>query len=106
VRVASITGGRTAVGHFTEAVQQRLAAQGTVLRVAGPAPLVLRAAGTGRSAGTSGPREYGEDVRTLLFVPYAQAAGVTAALRAVKAAAAAKRSDDPVQLRLDGVDVL
>ncbi|MFF2031458.1 primosomal protein N' [Arthrobacter sp. NPDC058192] len=106
VRVASITGGRTAVGHFTEAVQQRLAAQGTVLRVAGPAPLVLAAAGTGRNARTPGPREYGDEVRTLLFVPYAQAAGVTAALRAVKAAAAAKRSDYPVQLRLDGVDVL
>jgi primosomal protein N' (replication factor Y) (superfamily II helicase) len=27
-------------------------------------------------------------------------------MRAVKAAAAARRSDDPVQLRLDGVDVL
>jgi primosomal protein N' (replication factor Y) len=27
-------------------------------------------------------------------------------LRAVKVAAAAKRTDDPVQLRLDGVDVL
>ena len=106
VRVASVTGGRTAVGHFTEAVQQRLAAQGTALRVAGPAPLVLPAAGTGRSVRTSGPREYGEDVRTLLFIPYAQAADVTAVLRAVKAAAAAKRSDDPVQLRLDGVDVL
>jgi primosomal protein N' (replication factor Y) (superfamily II helicase) len=106
VRVASITGGRTAVGHFTEAVQQHLAAQGTVLRVAGPAPLVLSAAGAGRSVRTAGPREYGEDVRTLLFIPYAQAADATAALRAVKAAAAAKRSDDPVQLRLDGVDVL
>jgi primosomal protein N' (replication factor Y) len=27
-------------------------------------------------------------------------------LRAARAAAAAKRSEDPVQLRLDGVDVL
>ena len=39
VRVASITGGRTAVGHFTEAVEQQLAAQDIVLRTAGPAPL-------------------------------------------------------------------
>lgn len=113
VRVASVTGGRTAVGHFTEAVQQRLAAQGTVLRVAGPAPVVLpAAAGPGRPASRdassrdSSPRDAGEEVRTLLFIPYARAAEVTAVLRAVKAAAAAKRSDDPVQLRLDGVDVL
>ena len=47
-----------------------------------------------------------EDVRTLLFIPYGQAAQVTRVLRAVKVAAAAKRTDDPVQLRLDGVDVL
>ncbi|WP_344367450.1 primosomal protein N' [Arthrobacter humicola] len=100
VRVASITGVRTAVGHFTEAVQQRLAAHGTVLRTAGPAPLMLPA------ASRPTPRDSGEEVRTLLFIPYAQAADVTAVLRAVKAAAAAKRSDDPVQLRLDGVDVL
>ena len=103
VRVASVTGGRTAVGHFTDAVQQRLAAQGTVLRTAGPAPLILPAsAGAGRPV----PRDSGDEVRTLLFIPYAQAADATAVLRAVKAAAAAKRSDDPVQLRLDGVDVL
>ena len=59
---------------------------------------------TGRGVRTSG--RAGEDVRTLLFIPYAQAADSTRVLRAVKAAAAAKRSDDPVQLRLDGVDVL
>ena len=81
VRVASVTGGRTAVGHFTDAIQQRLAAQGTVLRTAGPAPLVLpAAAGAGRTCrGTSAPRDAvppgsGEEVRTLLFIPYAQAA--------------------------------
>jgi primosomal protein N' (replication factor Y) len=108
VRVASVTGGRTAVGHFTDAIQQRLAAQGTVLRTAGPAPLVLpAAAGAGRPAlRDSAPRDSGEEVRTLLFIPYAQAADATAAMRAAKAAAAARRSDDPVQLRLDGVDVL
>ncbi|MDF9750668.1 primosomal protein N' [Arthrobacter sp. ES3-54] len=108
VRVASVTGGRTAVGHFTDAIQQRLAAQGTVLRTAGPAPLILpAAAGASRAASRdSSPRDAGEEVRTLLFIPYAQAADATAVMRAVKAAAAAKRSDDPVQLRLDGVDVL
>ncbi|MFF2243935.1 primosomal protein N' [Arthrobacter sp. NPDC058130] len=121
VRVASVTGGRTAVGHFINAVEQRLAAQGTVLRTAGPAPLLLPAAAGGRvlrdsargesALGESALRESalrdsGEEVRTLLFIPYAQAAEATAVMRAVKAAAAAKRSEDPVQLRLDGVDVL
>jgi primosomal protein N' (replication factor Y) len=41
-----------------------------------------------------------------MFIPYAQAAAVTRVLRAAKAAAAAKRTEDPVQLRLDGLDVL
>ena len=99
VRIAAVTGGRTAVGHFTQAVEQRLGGQGITLRAAGPAPLVIAAASApGRGAG--------EDVRTLLFIPYAQAAEAIRVMRAVKAAAAAKRSDDPVQLRLDGVDVL
>ncbi|MGP4032058.1 primosomal protein N' [Pseudarthrobacter sp. 1C304] len=104
VRVASITGGRTAVGHFSKAVEQQLEPRGIVLRTAGPAPLVL-------AGGPGGPQlkpgaAATEDVRTLLFIPYAQAADVTRVLRAVKAAAAAKRADQPVQLRLDGVDVL
>ncbi|MDV8148344.1 primosomal protein N' [Arthrobacter sp. B10-11] len=99
VRIASVTGGRTAVGHFTEAIEQQLARQGIHLRTAGPAPLVLTDARAPR-------RDTGEDVRTLLFIPYAQAAEATRVMRAVKAAAAARRGDDPVQLRLDGVDVL
>ncbi|MCB5282548.1 primosomal protein N' [Arthrobacter sp. AL08] len=102
VRVASLTGGRTAVGHFSQAVEQQLAAQGITLRTAGPAPLVI----TGAPAHGSVRGAAGDDVRTLMFIPYGQAAHVTMALRAVKAAAAAKRTDDPVQLRLDGVDVL
>ena len=109
VRVASVTGGRTAVGHFTEAVAQRLARRGSSCGTAGPAPLALGAAA---ATGGPGPRRPEDtvraeaDVRTLLFIPYAQAQEVTKVLRAVKAASAAKRSDDPVQLRLDGVDVL
>ena len=103
VRVASITGGRTAVGHFGQAVEQQLGQQGIVLRTAGPAPLVMSGApGPGGAQGQAAA----EDVRTLLFIPYGQAAQVTRVLRAVKVAAAAKRTDDPVQLRLDGVDVL
>lgn len=110
VRVASVTGGRTAVGHFTQAIEQRLGSEGIVLRAAGPAPLVLSGAGQGgapgAAPGAAPDRGAGEDVRTLLFIPYGQAAEATKVMRAVKAAAAAKRTDDPVQLRLDGVDVL
>lgn len=112
VRIASVTGGRTAVGHFTGEVERRLAGQGIVLRTAGPAPLVMTggapggAPGAGPSAARQAPGRNDDDVRTLLFIPYAQAADAARALRAAKAAAAAKRSDDPVQLRLDGVDIL
>ncbi|MDQ0756342.1 primosomal protein N' [Arthrobacter sp. B3I4] len=102
VRIASITGRRSAVGHFTDAVETGLAKQGIVLRTAGPAPL----SGPGAGSAPAAERRSGEDVRTLLFVPYGQASDVTKALHAVKAAAAAKRTDDPVQVRLDGVDVL
>lgn len=98
VRIASVTGPRGAVVHFTEGVQKQLAAAGVVLRTAGPAPVLL--------VGFPAPQRVGEDVRTLLFFPYAQAPLVTRVLRAVRAAAAAKRSEEPVQLRLDGVDVL
>lgn len=104
VRVASLTGGRTAVGHFSTAVEQQLEPRGIALRTAGPAPLIL-GAGPGGAPLKPGAAAT-EDVRTLLFIPYAQAADVTRVLRAVKAAAAAKRADQPVQLRLDGVDVL
>jgi primosomal protein N' (replication factor Y) len=98
VRIASVTGPRTAVEHFTGAVEADLAGSGITLRTAGPAPLVLSAAPSGRRPA--------EDVRTLLFFPYGQAAAVVRVLRATRAAVAAKRTTDPVQLRLDGVDVL
>ncbi len=98
VRIASVTGPRAAVVHFTKGVEKQLEAAGVALRTAGPAPVLLVGAAT--------PQRLGEDVRTLLFFPYGQAATVTRVLRAARAAAAAKRSEEPVQLRLDGVDVL
>ena len=99
VRVAAVTGGSTAVGHFTASATALLAAEGVTLRVAGPAPLL-------QTAHLQSAVPESVDVRTLLFIPYAQAATVTRVLRAAKAAAAAKRTEDPVQLRLDGLDVL
>ena len=98
VRIASITGPRPAVEHFTAEVAAQLDPAGIRLRTAGPAPVIL--------SGPPSSRRAAEDVRTLLFFPYAQAAPVTRVLRATRAATAAKRSAEPVQLRLDGVDVL
>ncbi|WP_457974691.1 primosomal protein N' [Arthrobacter sp. D1-17] len=111
VRVASVTGGSAAVGHFTAEVTRRLTAEGVELRVAGPAPLLpgqLPPAGktAAKAPGQAMAAADGGDVRTLLFIPYSQAGTVTQVLRAVKAASAAKRTEAPVQLRLDGVDVL
>jgi primosomal protein N' (replication factor Y) len=98
VRIASVTGPRAAVEHYTGAVEAELETAGITLRTAGPAPLLLN--------GPPSPRRAAEDVRTLLFFPYSQAAAVVRVLRVTRAAAAAKRTMDPVQLRLDGVDVL
>jgi primosomal protein N' (replication factor Y) len=98
VRIASVTGPRAAVEHYTGAVTAELAASGIQLRAAGPAPVLL--------AGPAAAGRAGEDVRTLLFFPYGQAAAVVRVLRATRAAVAAKRLVEPFQLRLDGVDVL
>jgi primosomal protein N' (replication factor Y) len=98
VRIASVTGPRAAVEHYTGAVAADLAGAGITIRTAGPAPLVLTAPASGRRSA--------EDVRTLLFFPYGQAAAVVRVLRVTRAAVAAIRATDPVQLRLDGVDVL
>ncbi|TQJ41056.1 replication restart DNA helicase PriA [Arthrobacter sp. SLBN-112] len=98
VRIASVTGPRAAVEHYTGAVEADLARTGITVRAAGPAPLLLTAPPSGRRSA--------EDVRTLLFFPYGQATAVVRVLRVTRAAVAAKRATDPVQLRLDGVDVL
>lgn len=98
VRIASVTGPRAAVEHYTGAVAAELASGGIILRAAGPAPVVL--------SGPPSPRRSAEDVRTLLFFPYGQAPAVTRVLRVTRAAVAAKRSSEPFQLRLDGIDVL
>lgn len=102
VRVASVTGSRADVVHFSEALEAAAGfAGGGRLRTAGPAPLQF--SGTQSSASVA---EENTEVRTLYFIPYASAAETTRAMRAVKVASAAKRTSGPVQLRLDGVDVL
>ncbi|BCW06604.1 primosomal protein N' [Arthrobacter sp. NtRootA1] len=102
VRVASVTGPRADVGRFSDTFEASVKLKSaTKLRSAGPAPLQLFSSGA-QGAGS----EAEADVRTLYFIPYADAADATRAMRAVKAANAAKRTAGPVQLRLDGVDVL
>ena len=110
VRIASVTGGRTAVGHFTQAIEQQLGAAGDRAADGGPgapgaAPGLRPPAGPGRDHGS----RRGKPARTsgrCCSSRMPRPAEATRVMRAVKAAAAAKRSDDPVQLRLDGVDVL
>ncbi|NWL28505.1 primosomal protein N' [Paenarthrobacter ureafaciens] len=113
VRVASVTGPRADVGHFSDALDAFLGQSGQPkLRSVGPAPLAMsgsQPAGPAREDGPAaedGTAAEDRDVRTLYFIPYAEAANATQAMRAVKAANAAKRVAGPVQLRLDGVDVL
>ncbi|MDR6436229.1 primosomal protein N' (replication factor Y) [Paenarthrobacter nicotinovorans] len=99
VRVASVTGARADVAHFAEAFDASTS-PGTKLRSAGPAPVQLF---SGSQSPVAAPEA---EVRMLYFIPYADAAETTRAMRALKAANAAKRTSGPVQLRLDGVDVL
>ncbi|MCY0903759.1 primosomal protein N' [Arthrobacter sp. H14-L1] len=98
-RIASITGPEGAVKAFIG----QLDASADV-RVIGPAPV---------APGVQGPRSGGRkdgdeeaEYRTLLFFSYALAPRITASLRALKAANAAKRSGTPVQVRCDGLDVV
>ncbi|MCC3265156.1 primosomal protein N' [Arthrobacter gengyunqii] len=100
VRYAELTGSREALTAFVPRLD--LPAE---TRVVGPAPLedppgpapVHRDGQLGGSGGR---------YRTLLFFSYAAAPSVTAALRATKAAVSAKRTGDPVYVRVDGTDVL
>ncbi|MCC9196452.1 primosomal protein N' [Arthrobacter sp. zg-Y820] len=100
VRYAELTGSREALTAFLPRLD--LPAE---IRVVGPAPLedppgpapVHRDGQLGGSGGR---------YRTLLFFSYAAAPAVTAALRATKAAVSARRTGDPVYVRVDGTDVL
>ena len=91
-------------------------------RVVGPAPIppdvrreamlaARAAAAAGRGADSPG-RAATEALagqgshRVLLFFPYRAAAGITRQLRARRAALSAKRTGEPVHIRLDALDVL
>ncbi|WP_461168824.1 primosomal protein N' [Arthrobacter sp. Z1-15] len=100
VRYAELTGSREALAAFLPRLD--LPAE---TRVVGPAPLEdppgpVPVHRDGQLGGTGGR------YRTLLFFSYAAAPAVTAAMRSAKAAVSAKRTGDPVYVRVDGTDVL
>lgn len=98
VRLASLTGREEDITAFTAAL-----ALPPEVRVIGPAPIQggpppSRVPGAGD---TEAP-----DYRSILLFPYSMAAAVTANMRALKAANAARKVGAPVQVRCDGLDVL
>jgi primosomal protein N' (replication factor Y) len=97
VRIASVTGDKSAVEAFVDSALAAGPEKPGTVRVVGPAPL---------AAGSHGHADPPEDYRTLIFFPYGAAGEVTRALRAVKASNSAKRATAPVQVRLDGLDVI
>ena len=113
VRLASLTGRMEDIAAFTAALELPPA-----VRVIGPAPIQLGPSlsavpGTGVSgAGVPGTGVPGTgdpeapDYRSILLFPYSLAATVTANMRALKAANAARKVGAPVQVRCDGLDVL
>ncbi|MFJ6002346.1 primosomal protein N' [Arthrobacter sp. NPDC092385] len=117
VRYAVLTGTREALTHFLEGLDTEGAA-----RVVGPAPvppdvrrdamLAARAAAdpkrrTDRTGAPSTDVLAGQGShRVLLFFSYRAAAGITRQLRARRAALSARRTGEPVHIRLDALDVL
>lgn len=95
VRTAALTGPRTAVEAFLAALDPGRLASEPALRVIDPVPL--------EEEGEDGEEP---DYRAILFMSYAVAPAVTAALRSVRASASAARAHAPVQIRCDGSDVL
>lgn len=93
VRYASLSGSAAALEGFVSGLQ--LPGQ---VRLIGPTPVEETYQGQGGS-------RWG-DHRTLVFFPYRAAAEVTAQLRSRRAALSARKTGDPVNIRLDAVDML
>ena len=111
VRYAELTGSREGLDAFITRLELP-----DGVRTVGPAPLPAAPPAGGGQAGVDRDRDgkgidgqlggAGGRYRTLLFFPYASAPGITAALRSAKAAASARRTGDPVYVRVDGTGVL
>lgn len=85
VRIAALTGSPAGIELFLQDLDL------PQVRLVGPVPLEARDAAVHR---------------LLIFFGYREAAAVAAALRTRKAALSAKRTKDPVQVRLDGLDFI
>ena len=99
MRLASLTGQESDVEAFQAALKLPDA-----VRSIGPAPVATAHMSASNAGGVDG--EVAPDYRTILLFPYSMAATVTANMRALKAANAARRVGAPVQVRCDGLDVL
>jgi primosomal protein N' (replication factor Y) len=88
VRIAALTGSAAGIELFLQDLPLPQA------RLVGPVQLPA-------AAGTDEPAH-----RLLIFFGYREAAEVAAALRTRKAALSARRTPDPVQVRLDGLDLV
>ncbi|MEB7503360.1 primosomal protein N' [Arthrobacter koreensis] len=93
VRYAELTGSREGLDGFVS----RLGLPETA-RLVGPAPV--------EEPMGHGTEEPGQRWRTLCFFPYSEAPAITRAMRAAKAALSAKRTGDPVYIRVDAPDGL
>ncbi|MER2137477.1 MAG: primosomal protein N', partial [Arthrobacter sp.] len=93
VRYAELTGSREGLDAFVSRLGLPESA-----RIVGPAPVEEPPA---QSAGETLPRW-----RTLCFFPYGDATAITPAMRAAKAALSARRTGDPVYIRVDAPDGL
>jgi len=93
VRYAELTGSREGLDGFVSRLDLPESA-----RIVGPAPVEEPPA---PGAGETVPRW-----RTLCFFPYSEATAITPAMRAAKAALSARRTGDPVYIRVDAPDGL
>lgn len=92
VRIAAITGPRTAVEAFVQALDAPSIAPAPALRVLDAVPL--------------SDDDADDEYRAIVFMSYAVAPAVTRALRGIRAAFSAHRRHGPVQVRCDGLDLL
>ncbi|HET7414484.1 MAG TPA: primosomal protein N' [Arthrobacter sp.] len=99
VRVAALTGQSSALHQLIERADLP-----SSVRLIGPAPAPAPMAGSQRAEANDEVQVPNQ--RTLVFFSYADAANVTARLRATRAAMSAKRSGGNVQIRCDGVDLI
>lgn len=99
VRYAALTGSLEALAAFIDGLEVPPSC-----RMVGPT--AVRAAAGPPAAQKPGQQSAAGSHRTLLFFRYRDAASVVGALRARRASLSARRTTEPVHVRVDGIDVL